>query len=63
MQALSQRLLSLHIVLSFALQEKLLLKCSSQYHAKMKIKINFADNQHKFDPRTTSALYIVNNRL
>ena len=35
--------------ISSALQENLLVKFSRQYHAPM--KINFADNQHKFDPR------------
>ena len=37
--------------LSFVLQEKLLVKFSSQYHAPM--KITFANNQHKFDSRAT----------
>ena len=41
-----------------ALQEKLPVKFSRQCHAPM--KITFADNQHKFDSRTTSALYMLN---
>ena len=38
------------------MQEKLLVKCSSQYHALM--KKTFANSQHKFDSRTTSAHYV-----
>ena len=37
---------------SSVLQEKLLVKFFSQYHAPT--KTTFADNQHKFDSRTTS---------
>ena len=42
-------------------QEKLPVKFSLQYHAPM--KVIFAGNQQKFDSRTTSALYILNDWL
>ena len=44
------KLFSSHRTLS-VLQENLLVKFSCQYHAPT--KINFADNQHKFDSRNT----------
>ena len=47
-------IISARRILSSVLQEKLLVKFPRQYHAPM--KITFADNQHKFDSRTTSFL-------
>ena len=40
-------------------QEKLLVKFSHHYHAPT--EITFADNQDKFESRTTSAPYILND--
>ena len=57
----SKIIISARRTLSSVLQEKLLLKFSRQYHAPT--KITFADNQQKFDSRTTSALYILNDSL
>ena len=47
-------IISARRILSSVLPEKLLLKIPRQYHAPT--KITFADNQHKFDSRTTSFL-------
>ena len=58
---LCQIWLSLRIVLPSVVQEKLLVKFTRQYHAPM--KIIFADNQQKFDSRTTLALYTPNDWL
>ena len=54
-------IISARRTLSSVLQEKLLAKYSRQYHAPM--KITFADNRHKFNFLTTSALYILNDWL
>ena len=54
-------IISARCTLSSVLQEKLLVKFSRQYHAPM--EITFADNQHKFDSRTTSTLYSLNGWL
>ena len=47
--------------LSSGLQEKVLVKFFLHHHAPM--KVTFADNQDKFDYRTTSVLYILNDWL
>ena len=49
-------IISARFTLSSVLQEKLLVKFSRQYHALM--NITFADNQHKFDSRTTTSARI-----
>ena len=54
--SVSKMIISARRTLSSVLQERLLEKFSRQYHALM--KITFVDNQHKFDFRTTLALYI-----
>ena len=51
--------ISARCTLCSVLQEKLQVKFSRMYHVRM--KVHFADNQHKFDCRTTSALYILND--
>ena len=48
-------IISARRTLCSVLQEKFLGELSCQYHAPM--KITFADNQQKFDSRTTSTLY------
>ena len=59
--SVANMIISVRQALSSVLQQKLLVKFSIQYHAPM--KIIFADNQQKFDSRTTSALYILNHWL
>ena len=54
-------IISVRRTFSSVLQEKLLVTFSRQYYAPT--TITFADNQHKFDPRTTSALYTPNDWL
>ena len=48
-------------ILSSVFHKKLLVNFSRQYHAPM--KIIYSDNQQKFDSRTTSAPYILNDWL
>ena len=59
--SVSKMFISERRTLSSFLKEKLLVKFSRQHHAPM--EINFANNQHKFDSRTTSVLYILNDWL
>ena len=59
MAMVSKMIISACGTFSSVLQEKLLVKFSRQYDAPT--KITFADNQYKFDFRTMSALYILND--
>ena len=57
----SNMIVSARRILSSVFQKNLLVSFSRQYHAPM--KIIFADNQQKFDSRTTASLYILHDWL